>query len=369
MSLKIAIQPDEVIHANGERQSFSDRWMESAEAEDVSIVKVDVFAEDALSQIASCDAFMWRFKPTAFPRIYAQRLLFAIENSLGIPVFPNHRTSWHFEDKILQYYYLSLAGIPTPKSWICWTLREAEAFCRQASYPLVLKLASGFQSKNVRLIDNETDALYYARRLFAGGLLSFEKEPASFARLYYERLRAGGKIFIRGKYPTTPTGTDELHYGYFYAQEFLPDNNFDTRVTIIGTRAFAFRRLNRPGDFRASGSGHLDWDPKEIDESAVRLAYYVSRTMDAQTVAVDIIYKGREPVIVELTLAYASWAVRNCPGHWVLDGDPVSGILTWSDGSQAPEAAIFKDFIAEIRDHNSYRVDRRQDRLHARDLT
>lgn len=31
----------------------------------------------------------------------------------------------------------------------------------------------------------------------------------------------------------------------------------DTRVTVIGHCAFGYRRYNRPGDFRASGSGRL----------------------------------------------------------------------------------------------------------------
>lgn len=47
---------------------------------------------------------------------------------------------------------------------------------------------------------------------------------------------------------------------YILFQEYLPDNEFDTRVTVIGNRAFAFRRFNRKKDFKASGSGEIDYD-------------------------------------------------------------------------------------------------------------
>ena len=53
----------------------------------------------------------------------------------------------------------------------------------------------------------------------------------------------------------------ESQRSYILWQEFIPDNQRDFRVTIIGRRyAFVFWRNNRPGDFRASGSGLIDYD-------------------------------------------------------------------------------------------------------------
>jgi hypothetical protein len=109
-----------------------------------------------------------------------------------------------------------------------------------------------------------------------------------------------------------------------------------------------FRRFNRPGDFRASGSGRFDWDPKQVGEDAVRLGYRVARELGSQTLTVDILRRGSDPVIIELGLAYASWCVRNCPGHWALNGNPSSGKLEWVDGSMHPEDAIFEDFVATL---------------------
>lgn len=348
MSLKIAIQPDEVIHANRERQSFSERWIELAREQEIEAVPVDVFSQDVISHISTCDAFMWRSDPSAHPRLYAKRLLYAVEKGLGLPVFPSLKSSWHFEDKVGQYYFLSAAGIPVPSTDILWDREQAEKFCDVAHYPFVLKLSSGYQAANVRLVHNRDEALFYVNQLFGTGTRNLGYRPAPRPRLLLRRLRTATKI-LKGLNPNGSTAEAELQYGYFFAQEFLPNNEYDVRVTIIGNRAFAFRRFNRPGDFRASGSGRIDWDPWQIDEDAIRLAYRVAHQLDAQTVAVDILRNGSEPVSIELTLAYASWAVRDCPGHWILKGQPESGELEWVDGSMQPEDAIFTDFITQIK--------------------
>ena len=347
MNLKLAIQPDEVIHHNGERQSYSERWVQLAHEHGIKVIPVDVYSRDVIKQISECDAFMWRYDPPAFPRLYARRLLYTVETTLHLPVFPALSSSWHVEDKIAQAYFFSAAGIPSPITEVFWTHQAAAEFCASASYPFVIKLSTGYQSSNVRLVRNRDEALFYADQLFGSGMMSLGYLPASGPRLFLRRIRSAFKMLRRqDNYDTTIES--ELQQGYFLAQEFLPGNAFDVRITIIGNRAFGFRRFNRPGDFRASGSGRVDWNPKEIDIRVVRLAFEVARRSDAQTIAVDVIRRGNDPVIVELNLTYASWAIRECPGHWTLDGDPESGELKWVDGSMRPEDAIFTDFVGSL---------------------
>lgn len=348
MTLKIAIQPDVVVHHNGELQSYSARWLQIARSLDVEAVRVDVYAPDIIETVARCDAFMWRYDPTAHPRLYANRLLQALESGLRMPVFPSLESRWNFEDKIGQFYFLAAAGIPIPDTSVAWTREHALRFCDRATYPFVLKLATGYQGSNVRLVRTRADAVYYVDQLFRRGAISLGYRPASGVRLLLRRLRAAGE-FLRGHNPYGPTADAELQYGYLLAQEFLPDNAFDVRVTVIGDRAFVFRRFNRPGDFRASGSGLVDWNPDGVPEDAVRLGYRVARDTRAQTITVDILRRDGAPVIIELGLAYASWAVRDCPGHWVLHGEPESGSLAWVQGSLEPADAIFADFVTEVQ--------------------
>ena len=121
MALKIAIQRDEVVHRNGERQSYSKRWIELAPDFDVEAIPVDVTSPSIVEALSGFDGFMWRCDPSAHARLYANRLLYALEKGLGIPVFPSLGSRWHFEDKVGQFYFFVAAGIPTPATTICWS--------------------------------------------------------------------------------------------------------------------------------------------------------------------------------------------------------------------------------------------------------
>jgi glutathione synthase/RimK-type ligase-like ATP-grasp enzyme len=350
--MKIAIQPDQVVHPNGKRQSFSTRWAELARAKNIDVVPVDVFSEDAMACISGCDAFMWRCPSSAHIRAYAKRFLYALEAGSGIPIFPSLKSSWYFEDKLAQRYFFNAADIPCAKTDIFWTREAAEQFCERASYPFVLKLAGGHQSANVRLVRNRREAAFYVEELFGHGVASLGYRPASLPRVLLRRLRAAAQT-LEGRNPYVP-GTDaELHYGYFYAQEFLPGNEFEISVIIVGNRAFAVRRFIQPGDFRTRGSsGRMDWNPESIGEDAVRLAFLTARKLEAQSVGIDILRRSNEPMVIELTFNYASWVVRACPGHWVLNGEPESGNLKWVEGTVRAADVTFDDFLMEVRQAN-----------------
>jgi hypothetical protein len=347
VTYRIAIQPDRIRQKNGELQSFSDRWIELAGRASIEVRLVDVFGPHFFDQLDGCHGFMWRFGFKPLPRHFAKRLLPAIEHGLGIPVFPSSRTCWHFEDKVAQHYLLQAAGIPAPRTWVFWQLQPALDFCREASYPLVLKLSYGIQSGNVRLLQNAGEAATWARRLFGAGVFSLDDASESVARRATGRVGAAARV-LRGL-PARSFGPGaELQRGYFYAQEFLDGNPFDTRVTVIGDRAYGFRRMNRPGDFRASGSGLIDFDQSKVDLETVRLAFRTARRLATQSLAVDGMRRGHERVLGEISYTYQSWALRDCPGHWVLRGDPDLGILDWVEGQLAPEDAIFDDFVREL---------------------
>lgn len=316
--MKIALQKDMVVHKNGERQSFSARWFQLAAERNIEAYYVNVLEQDLMARLQGADGFMWRFGYPPYPRLLAKRLLPAIEMGLRIPVFPSFSTAWSFEDKIAQAYQLEAAGLPAAKTYIFWGRESALAFCKDYNYPAVIKLYYGFQSANVAILRSFEDAEKWIGKLFSTGLTSFSD-----------------KINLR---------RSELHHGYIYIQEFLTGNEFDTRVTVIGKRAFAFRRFNRPNDFRASGSGLIDWDVSAIDVRFIELAFQVAEKFGTQSVAIDGLYRNGVPIINELSYTYASWAIRECPGHWKKE----NGALKWEKGQMRAEDAIFEDFIAEI---------------------
>jgi len=130
--------------------------------------------------------------------------------------------------------------------------------------------------------------------------------------------------------------------GYIYFQDFLPDNDFDTRITIIGNRAFGFTRNTRPDDFRASGSGDIDYDLKRIDMRCVEIAFDVAEKLETQSLAFDFIFdQNKNPGIVEISYCYQSKAVYNCPGYWDRQMNRQVGHV-W------PEDAILIDLLEAI---------------------
>ena len=86
-------------------------------------------------------------------------------------------------------------------------------------------------------------------------------------------------------------------------------------------------------------------EPEEIDQQFIRLAFRLARALNTQSVAIDGMYRGDAHVIGEISFTYASYAVYDCPGHWVLDGDPEVGELRWVDGQMWPQIAIIEDFV------------------------
>jgi hypothetical protein len=162
------------------------------------------------------------------------------------------------------------------------------------------------------------------------------------------RLRAAARILVKGTYPVYPDNGFDTQSGYVIFQEFLAGNAFDTRVTVIGNRAFAFRRFNRDNDFRASGSGKIDFDPDKIDEGFVRCAFATAASLGTQSCAIDGLYRHDVHCVGEVSYTYISEAVFRCPGHWVLEGAAETGTLRWIDRPMWPEEAQVHDFVRQL---------------------
>ena len=342
------------IHV-GDSDSFSTGWAEAVYARGLEVRHLDLLGADPLGQVEGCDGVMWHW--AHYPheqRMAALPILRVIEEHLYLPVFPDMATCWHFDDKIAQSYLLEALGIPQPKTWVFWRKTDALAWCKQAAFPVVAKLSGGAGSANVRLIHSVAEARHYVAACFSGsGIVIKPSLPAGvFAKKWAQVKRMakrGAQVFpyvLSNRFPALPDQTywmPQKNYALF--QEFLPGNEFDTRVTVIGKRAFAFRRFNRPNDFRASGSGKIDYDPGAIDLRCVSAALEASRKLKSQSMAYDFMFRGedQEPVVGEISYCYANWAIAQCSGHW--DSD-----LNWQDGSRWPEEVQVEDLLARIRE-------------------
>jgi hypothetical protein len=131
----------------------------------------------------------------------------------------------------------------------------------------------------------------------------------------------------------------QLSKNYVLFQKFLPNNNFDTRVTTIGNRIFASRRFVRENDFRASGNGSTDVDPENIDIRMIKIAQKISKEMNFQTMAYDfLINEEGNPEICEISYTYSDYSITNSPGYW-------DDNLNWHAGKYWPEYFHIKDIL------------------------
>ena len=341
----IGIHPDQTGS-----ESYSKKFTEYFAGQNISTKTLNLLGNNAIKQAEECDGIMWRWLHRPGDKQSAKSILHTIEHHLHIPVFPNSTTAWHYDDKVAQHYLLSAMQVPCIKTWVFWDYQEAVRWLEQATFPVIFKLSAGAGSANVLKIAHREHAKAMVHQIFNKGVfpytyheyrqrLGWLKKPGTIK----QRLGSVLNLLLKSEYPPLDKIWWKPEFGYAYFQEFLPDNKYDTRVTVIGSRAFAFKRFNRPGDFRASGSGNFDVSPYKIDLECVKTAFAVSKEAGFQSMAYDFLYDpDNRPLIVEMSYTFVDWAVQSCPGHW-------DEKLNWVEGNMWPEEAIAEDFLNSIK--------------------
>jgi hypothetical protein len=328
--------------------SFSDRWIDYCIHKQIPFKRLNCLASDILHQCDGLTAVFWHWsQDSPIELLVARQIIFALEQK-GIIVFPNMATCSHFDDKVAQKYLLEAIDAPLARTWIFYDSDTALKWIREAAWPKVFKLRCGAGSTNVRLVHSRNEAEALCRQAFKRGFPAFAGYlndmrtrlcKTKSSKQFWEKLRRAPHTIINHMVLNQQMPRQR---GYLYFQDFIPGNAHDTRVTIIGNRGFAFRRLVRKNDFRASGSGQIDYDAMEIDMKCVEIAFQVAHKLDAQSIAFDFVMAhDSTPKIVEISYCYASEAVQNCPGYWDRD-------LNWHEGKIWPQDAIIKDVIAEL---------------------
>ncbi len=289
------------------------------------------------------DAFIYRFSVPDEERYIAGVIIPVIENDLGKKCYPNTATAWTYDDKIKQYYQAQSLGLPMVPGWVFFDLAAAMEWARTASYPVVFKLPGGAGSTNVVLVHSFKEAGKIINRMFGSGIKSGQTPTMGNLRWYNYSLRKNLRLWAGRKYRQI-LGTDTVLFWQVYKdlvmfQKFLPHNDYDTRVTVIGERAFAFRRMNRPGDFRSSGSGLIDYSLDGIDLTFVEKAFEVSRKLRVQSMAYDWLYgQNREPYFCEMSYGFVGLLVARCPGYW-------DAQMNWHQGHLRPEYCVLQDLL------------------------
>lgn len=90
----------------------------------------------------------------------------------------------------------------------------------------------------------------------------------------------------------------------FVAQEYCRNNKCDYRIIVVGDKIFGFLRKNRENDFRASGSGLLEY-VDDLPMGCVKLAHAISSEQGFISMAYDFIRNNASHwVIVEISYTF-----------------------------------------------------------------
>ncbi|MDD5216893.1 MAG: hypothetical protein PHN49_04065 [Candidatus Omnitrophica bacterium] len=267
---------------------------------------------------------------------------------MGVKVFPSIPTCWHHNDKISQKYLLESLDAPVIPTYVFYDCQEALAWIRKASFPKVLKLREGSGGQHVWLLKTRDEARIMCQKAFGTGFYALE----GGCRKMIKKTRPAKVVvdMCRTVYQTLKTfyisdnGIDgfPMRADYLYLQDYLQGNEGDTRISVIGNRAFGFRRLGSSENFRAGGK-KVVYDPSLIDRECIKIALAISRKGKFQSMAYDFLFdqeQGR-PLICEISCVFGREAAQRCPGYW--DSD-----LNWIDGPLCCEEAIISDFLETL---------------------
>lgn len=328
--------------------SFSDRWIEYCQENNIDYKLVNAFDSDIIQQVKDCDAFMWHHHHGQFKDVLtAKRILFALEQA-GIKVFPDFNTGWHFDDKVAQKYLLEAIDAPLVPSYVFYDKKEALAWAKEATYPKVFKLKGGAGAKNVKLVKTYRDAKNLINQAFNKGFPQFDKIGNFKERInkfnngqdnLWGLVKGAGRLFITPDFSKLQSNES----GYVYFQDFIPNNNSDIRVIIIQNKAFAIERMVRSNDFRASGSGDINYSHTNIDINIINIAFEINRKIKSQSIAFDFVLDtDNKPLVIEISYGFSVKAYDECPGYWNKD-------LEWHEGSFNPQQWMVESLINSIR--------------------
>jgi len=167
-----------------------------------------------------------------------------------------------------------------PHGHVVRSMDQAEEVIAELGLPIVSKAPWGSSSKTVRLLTTKRDAIAEAEKVLHGGGITFPGWPPQ--------------------------------HGACLWQKFLPGNEYSLRVARISKRwGWAFKVMNRPHDWRASGSGLCvpltadDWESPYF-RYAINTAALAAAVMSSRWVGFDLLMdrETEQWRIVDTTLAW-----------------------------------------------------------------
>lgn len=163
------------IAIHNSKGSFSDRWIDYCEENNIQYKLVNAYDSDIVEQVKDCSAFMWHHHHANYKdTLFAKQLLYSLEQK-GMKVFPNFNTTWHFDDKVGQKYLLEAIKAPSVPSFVFYSKKEALKWINNTTFPKVFKLRGGAGSANGKITNLERILKYSKDVIMPPGWVNYNK--------------------------------------------------------------------------------------------------------------------------------------------------------------------------------------------------
>lgn len=283
-------------HHNLERVPYTSYWPKYLRFLKNNDIPHDIYnAHDSnwMEQSEKFDVVLWRpnSDPASLQEAFSK--IYFLETKMNKLCHPHHTELWSYENKIRSYYLFKHYGIPHPNTFITFSKVEALKFIERTEYPIVSKVSTSSGSAGVELIKDRKQARKFIDEIFGIGRETFWK-------------------FHKQK-------------GYVYFQDYIGGAEYDLRVISVGDLFFGYYRYPGKGDFRASGSGNIEW--KEIPVKALKLAKKVKKAFGTTVLAVDMIPDGKGSyLVIEASIFFrvddgVELAIEGVSGYYKMSGD------------------------------------------------
>lgn len=346
--MKIAIHQNHDIFAHS--TLWNQEWIQYCENNDIDYAIVNCFDNNILEELKDFDMLLWHFSHYSLQEMLFARTILDSAKRIGLKVFPDFNTAWHFDDKVAETYLLKTVNAPIPKSWMFYTKESTISFLNnRCTYPVVAKLKSGSGSSNVKLLKNKGMAIKYTSKMFRDGfktapnILFKTKSNIKSSNNLQTFIKRAKRIpdFIQSLSKSRQLPNEK---GYVFLQEFIPNDGYDLKVVIVGEKASFLARDVRTGDFRASGGGTIRYDKKYITQEVLDIAFKISNTLKFQCMGYDFVIDNRnqEPKIVEISYGFSHTAQMELGGYWTSQGK-------WVEEPLNAPAEIIRNLIEEYK--------------------
>jgi glutathione synthase/RimK-type ligase-like ATP-grasp enzyme len=194
---------------------------------------------------------------------------------------------------------IPLEGARTIQTRHFGTLEDLKRHIGELPFPCVIKKAAGAGSRGVALARTPEEML---------------KAAARFSRtknIPQEIIDHGRSVKHHGYV------RESLYRSKFIVQTFISGLSNDWKILVYGEKYYVLYRKNRPNDFRASGSGLLEYQ-QELPAGMLDFAKSIYEALDVPHVSLDIAYDGETFHLIELqAVRFGTHTLDTSPFYFV----------------------------------------------------